>query len=134
MAREEVGIGGAHVEHERERIELTGASLHGLRFVDAAHCVQVRRVPMKSGGVAGIQFDSAKKFFFGARPIPFIPEASEREGGMRLAERSVDLNGARGRGGGFRAGFFWCERAEPAEQAVAIGDARERTSTARFDG
>jgi len=134
LAREKVRVGSTHVEHERERIEFAGAALRGLGFVEAAHGVEVGSVPMECGGVAGIEFDGAKKFFLGAGPIPFVPEASESERSMRLAKGRINFDGLRGRSHGFWAGYLRRECAEPAKEAVAIGDAGERTSATAFDG
>src|SRR5271168_5132304 len=63
-ACKEVRIGGAHVEHEREGIELAGTALRCSPIAESRPGVQIGRLPMPGPTVAGIQLDSAQKFFF----------------------------------------------------------------------
>ena len=75
-------VRGRRVDDGRGRVQLLGPLNLGHSFIHASHRHQVQRVPLMSGGVAGVKFERLLEVLLCLRPLPI-------EGELRVGEGNV---------------------------------------------
>src|SRR5262249_23927898 len=114
------------LDHLRERLNLAGTRDLHQAFLEASRHQEIERVPEVGGSRAGAESEGWGEAPLRLRPVPVKEGRDQREGGVSLGQRLVELEGSCrggfGLGEGLRRGQVVVER----EQRKRVGESRVR--------
>ena len=84
------------VDWQRKRVALLGKQDFLQCLVRSPRRKKKDAVPLMCCRIAVVELDCALEFGFGTLPIPVVVELHVPQGGVRLRERRIDLDGALG--------------------------------------